>query len=812
MDPQTAFRSVDIFEFCKNAISNRQRTMSSTTKTSKEKESQGRDYRKVNVIHCVVIVGVVMPLYALTAYRGVAGGDSGELVAQSCRLGVAHPPGYPLFTMMNYVSTQLLAFLGGSPACRSNLLSCAFDVGAAVALYSAVELWTRNSAYHNPSAALGAAILFATSPLIWLYAISSEVFALNNFFAGLLLYFSVRFLRDGRRRDLLWGAFICGLAMTNQHTIVLFEIPLILSMIWRLWTSNDLTTGILLDAAARFCLGLVPYVYLPVSAYLSEDGGGWGDLRSLSGFVHHIRRADYGTFRLFSGNRKGEIVADLPERLWAYASNIFTHQTLGTGILPLLMVVGACLAMGMSRDTSLTGSRRRRRHQRREREGTPNVVIIGRVLIGAYAFYMLVFHSLSNIPLNEGLLFGVHARFWQQPNMIAFMCLACGAGYVANLMPRVLFNARATCAILMTVAVAAQISRHFHALDMSETDHLMGYGRALLDPLPRGALLLATYDLQWTVVRYLQECEGHRTDVVVLSQPMMSYPWYVNHQAPYEGEGVIFPGTHLVSSTAMDVDGFTLSSFIESNLNRPSGVFVGGSVPNADLRYKSDTYDRVPHGIVYRSMPHDTSLYKRLTSNPTRFYDDLVRSWQLVRDAIPSLPDPQKFHDETWEWMAMRDYWSKLGKASNFLAFMATTSKSSDALTLARAARCGEEVLANERLEDLAKFNLATTILKNTGVCYMRLVKEKMTLPSDFSLFAPLSDISVAHKSQHAHWDAHLEVMFTNGVHWSSKASVRLLELWSRLLTLPGFKKHPEYSTVANTVRALGGLPSSTKK
>lgn len=37
-----------------------------------------------------------------------------------------------------------------------------------------------------------------------------------------------------------------------------------------------------------------------------------------------------------------------------------------------------------------------------------------------------VFHFLSNMPLDDKLLFGVHARFWQQPNVIAFTLLGVG--------------------------------------------------------------------------------------------------------------------------------------------------------------------------------------------------------------------------------------------------------------------------------------------------------------------------------------------------------------------------------------------------
>lgn len=39
---------------------------------------------------------------------------------------------------------------------------------------------------------------------------------------------------------------------------------------------------------------------------------------------------------------------------------------------------------------------------------------IGGALLALPLFYLGVFHSLSNMPLDEELLYGVHERFWQQ--------------------------------------------------------------------------------------------------------------------------------------------------------------------------------------------------------------------------------------------------------------------------------------------------------------------------------------------------------------------------------------------------------------
>jgi len=46
-------------------------------------------------------------LYFLTAARDIVVGDSPELIMAAVTLGVAHAPGYPLFTMLGHLFSLL---------------------------------------------------------------------------------------------------------------------------------------------------------------------------------------------------------------------------------------------------------------------------------------------------------------------------------------------------------------------------------------------------------------------------------------------------------------------------------------------------------------------------------------------------------------------------------------------------------------------------------------------------------------------------------------------------------------------------------
>lgn len=117
--------------------------------------------------------------------------------------------------------------------------------------------------------------MFAFSPLIWQYAITAEVFALNTLFTSIIVYLIALFSTNKKLRVVYFGAFICGLALCNQHSIVLYEIPLIL---WILFLIRKLIARkpiILVFLFFLFAIGLLPYIYLPIAATLKPTAGSW---------------------------------------------------------------------------------------------------------------------------------------------------------------------------------------------------------------------------------------------------------------------------------------------------------------------------------------------------------------------------------------------------------------------------------------------------------------------------------------------------------------------------------------------------------
>jgi hypothetical protein len=255
-----------------------------------------------------------------------------------------------------------------------------------------------------PWAAAFATLMFALSPLVWFYSVQAEVFAVNNMFVGLLVAGAVLFWERRSDSIAMMGAFSVGLGFTNQHTLVFYAFPL---CAWALFNKPSLLAP---ATFAKLCalglLGLSPYIYLPIVSIKGAPLGGWGDQSDFAGFKKHFLREEYGTFRLFSGNeQRGD---QLALALKMYFFN-YSSQSLHLG-WPLA-IAGIFLIASCSK---------------RANGGQFKGWNLLSLLLFMYVFYMVVFHILSNLPIEQALFFGVHIRFWMQPNAITAIFVGVG--------------------------------------------------------------------------------------------------------------------------------------------------------------------------------------------------------------------------------------------------------------------------------------------------------------------------------------------------------------------------------------------------
>jgi hypothetical protein len=261
--------------------------------------------------------------------------DSGELTVAAYGLGVAHPPGFPLWVMLAHLASLLPV---GSVAVRINFSSAVFAAlaCATLTLVLAELLITvsccaaprrRNKAGRQGSniessnahgllifaPAVGAGLLMAFSRTLWSYATVTEVYTLNALLI-LLVFFSVvrwRRLIIETQSDFsvtvatehAWiyaSAFVFGVAMGVHHVTVALTLPAIAVVVYRTEGLKFFTSRRLLYAALISIGALIlVYSYLPWAASRSPAMN-WGNPRSLQEIWWHITGRQYRVFFSFS--------------------------------------------------------------------------------------------------------------------------------------------------------------------------------------------------------------------------------------------------------------------------------------------------------------------------------------------------------------------------------------------------------------------------------------------------------------------------------------------------------------------------------
>ncbi len=170
-----------------------------------------------------VMVGTVAVLVILQLPPGVCYGDSGELQLAATLLGVAHPPGYAGYVSIWYLFTLVP---GVDPAYMVTL-SCMASGLIALALCTLIQIRLGVSAFLAATTTL----VLTMHPRVWTNFIAPEVYMMSLTLLVATVYLVMRYSVVGRRRDLLWAAFLYGLVLSNRPP-VLFMLPFLLGVSW----------------------------------------------------------------------------------------------------------------------------------------------------------------------------------------------------------------------------------------------------------------------------------------------------------------------------------------------------------------------------------------------------------------------------------------------------------------------------------------------------------------------------------------------------------------------------------------------------
>lgn len=457
-------------------------------------------FSKRNIGILLFIVSFI--IYLFTVAQGLMFTDNGELAAVCVSLGVAHPTGYPLFTLLGHLWSLLpIPF---SMIAKLNLFA-AFVTALSVPVFFYImilvfEIITKNakvSAKKKKNAkgkltvqtremftvtlASVSALIYAFALTIWQQATFLEVYSLQLLMFNLIIWTAIKAWQTDNEtmKYYLLMAFLTGLGFSNHMTTVLLVPALLFFFFYRQNSGFDFTKDRIrfaLILIIPFILGLSLYLYLPLrSATMPEFNWGWVS-RSFDKFWYHVSGKQYRVW-MFSDPATMSINA---KKFF----NVFLPQFGWIGVIPLL--VGFVSMYKKSK--------------------------------ALFWFVLLLIFTCIIYSFNYGI-HDIETYF-----SLAFIGLIIfvGIGLYS------LFNKYSKFVAIAFIIPLISLFVNYFENDESMNFLVPEYTRIMTDNLEPNAIIISSqWDYYCSAFWYLQRIENYRPDVVLLEKELLRRTWYL---------------------------------------------------------------------------------------------------------------------------------------------------------------------------------------------------------------------------------------------------------------------------------------------
>lgn len=215
-------------------------------------EEGGAFFRRCDWWAGAVATAVTLLAYVWTLAPTVTLEDSGELAVASDYLGVPHPPGYPIWTLVTWIfqllfhwvkynghpnpawSVGLASAVAGAGACGLLALLISRSGGDMVQTSEGLRgrLGGRLEGWICGVSGVSGGLLLAFSPVLWSQSVIVEVYSLNALFQMAVVLLTYMWMcRPKRTVWLYWAAFLFGLGLTNHQTLLFLALALVLAVL-----------------------------------------------------------------------------------------------------------------------------------------------------------------------------------------------------------------------------------------------------------------------------------------------------------------------------------------------------------------------------------------------------------------------------------------------------------------------------------------------------------------------------------------------------------------------------------------------------
>lgn len=455
-------------------------------------------------------------VYLTTIAPSVIQIDTGELATVQATLGIAHPTGYPLFTILGYLFS--LIPLPFSKIFQLNLLAALY-AAASVSVFTLTsklildniqsfnlrkaikqkvkqkkqqekEKSESTSEFNIPEttkilASVFGGLFLAFSKTFWFQSNSVEVYSLHLLLISLIIYFLIRaflFAKNESKIDKHWIWFSIALALGfTNHMTTLLIIPGIAFLYFYQNKFNVRSfKQILLMLLVFFPVLILIYSYFPIRASQNPIMN-WGNPVDLERILRHISGKQYQVW-LFSSS-------DSAAKQFEY---FFSNLGSEFSIVFIIILLGVIYSFSKARKFFL--------------------------------FNLIVFFSTVLYSINYDIV-DIDSYF-----LLAYISLAFFA--VFGVTQIILFAIEkkinfAVPIIVLTLLISIEFYSNYQDVNQNDNFVYQDYTKTLLNNLPKNSIV---FSYQWdyfvSASYYFQNVENFRKDVTVIDKELLRRSWY----------------------------------------------------------------------------------------------------------------------------------------------------------------------------------------------------------------------------------------------------------------------------------------------
>jgi len=391
-------------------------------------------------------------------------------------MGVAHPSGYPTYTLLGKFATTMYS---KNPARALNILSSFFaSLSLTVLFFVARKIYQNNLFAALPSAFL------AFSSIFWSQAVITEVYSMNALFTALILLFAITWLDSRKPKHMLLLFFSLGLSFSH-HLLAFFLLPGI-ALLFFVNRSSLLRTPkrFVLVCGIVFLAGLLPYCYLPLSASQSPVFN-WGDPQTIHSFFRHITGTgeQMSVFSASAGTRN----------VFVFFSSLFFQFT----PLGFFFILVGLRVLWL-----------------RQRAVANYLFLSGAAYL--FVFFYWNIYDLHPYFTPSMLVFSLFIPAGIRVSASAFSILLHGKNNMTYLFAVLFFSVLAPTLLLFS---------NFSVIDKSADYTAIDRATNIIDSVPPGSVVIAE-EIDAQPLSYLQQVLGSRKDVLVISRDALGKEWY----------------------------------------------------------------------------------------------------------------------------------------------------------------------------------------------------------------------------------------------------------------------------------------------